>query len=78
MSRAETAESLVTAAFVVVRRARSSGCSNLITNLCIQEIAETRRIPGDAYSLATCRRIARERARLMGEEELLATEMWKR
>jgi hypothetical protein len=74
-TRAEIADELVIAAFVFVRKARTEGCANEVTDLLFQEIATTRGINGDRYSVRTCRRLARQRARDMGELHLLTEGM---
>jgi hypothetical protein len=74
-TRTEIAEELVIGAFVFVRKARAQGCANVVTNLLFQEIAATREISSDRYSMRTCRRLARQRAREMSETHLLAEEV---
>lgn len=74
-SRTDVADQIVTGAFVFVRKARARGCTNQITTLLLMEIAETRGISGDSYSLRTCRTLARRRAQVMDETHLLAEEI---
>lgn len=70
-TRTQTATRIVVHAFVFVRKARAAGATNVVTPLLFAEIAETLNIPGDAYSVRTCKTLARERAALMGETDLL-------
>src|SRR3546814_12400600 len=63
----ETTDSIVTAAFVFVRQARSEGCVNLLQRITLDEVASERRISPNQWNPKLAERMVRERATLMGE-----------
>lgn len=72
MTRTETAESIAISVRVFVRKARSNGCTNMVTDLAIQETAQNLGIHGDAYSMRTVWMIVRRDSKAAGEMAMIS------
>lgn len=72
----ETTDSIVTAAFVFVRQARSEGHVNLLHRITLDEVASERRIPEKAWNPKLAERLVKERASLMDEWDILSDD-WR-
>lgn len=72
----ETTDSIVTAAFVFVRQARSEGCVNLLQRVTLDEVASERRISPNQWNPKLAERMVRERASLMDEWDILSDD-WR-